>query len=78
VSALSRSFVIMIRFIARFLIISIGLVFLLVSTSARAQIGGPTSGRPGATDKVELLPGADSLVGVNKSTITFDSGKKAC
>ncbi len=63
-SALSRSFVTMIRLLAAFLFCS-----LLVSTPLLAQVGPPLPGRPStpgiaATDKVDLLH-ADSLVGVN-------------
>ncbi|CAN5270431.1 hypothetical protein BH09BAC4_BH09BAC4_38810 [soil metagenome] len=58
----------MIRLIACFLVISIGLGFLLVSTSASAQVSSPTPARPlatgGASDKVELFH-ADSLVVMN-------------
>ena len=53
---------------ARLLAISlIVLGSLLLSTTVLAQVGVSPSGRPpvGNTDKVELLPGADSLVGVN-------------
>ncbi|AQG79984.1 OstA-like protein [Spirosoma montaniterrae] len=40
-----------------------GLLVLLLSPGARAQVGG-MPGRSGAADKVELLSGADSLVGI--------------
>lgn len=43
----------------RFLVVFVALG-LLLSVSTRAQVG-----RPSSTDKVELLPGSDSLVGVN-------------
>lgn len=63
-SALSRSFVSMIRSLAVFLL----LCSWFVSADALAQVGPPSPGRPGApgnaADKVELLPGADSLVGL--------------
>jgi lipopolysaccharide export system protein LptA len=39
--------------------------FLLQSTGVRAQSGRPPQPGSSATDKVELLPGSDSLVGVN-------------
>jgi lipopolysaccharide export system protein LptA len=45
---------------SRFLVAFIFLSLLLVSASALAQVG-----QPPVADKVELLPGADSLVGVN-------------
>ncbi|WP_460939941.1 OstA-like protein [Spirosoma humi] len=63
-SALSRSFVSMIRLFAAFLL----LCLWLVSVDSLAQVRPPAPGRPVATgsvaDKVELLPGADSLVGM--------------
>ena len=53
----------------RFLVAFSLLVSLLVSVDTLAQVGYPSSGRPsaggGATDKVELLPGSDSLVNMN-------------
>ncbi len=68
-SALSRSFVTMIRLLAHFLVTFVLLCSLLVSADSLAQVGSPSSGRPpmpGATvEKVELLPGSDSLVGMN-------------
>ncbi|GAB3989211.1 hypothetical protein GCM10028807_13620 [Spirosoma daeguense] len=54
----------MIRLFARFFV-ALLLSFLFVLPTALAQVGTPSSGRPATTDKVELLPGADSLVGIN-------------
>ncbi len=68
-SARSRSFVTMIALRTHFLAAFILLGSLLVSVDTLAQVGYPSPGRPsaggGATDKVELLPGSDSLVNMN-------------
>lgn len=68
-SALSRSFVTMIRLLTRFLVAFVLFGSLLVSADLLAQVSAPPAGRPStpgsAADKVELLPGSDSLVGMN-------------
>lgn len=55
--------------LTRFLTAFILLGSLLVSADTLAQVGYPAPGRPSAggsvIDKVELLPGSDSLVGMN-------------
>ncbi|MBD2703253.1 hypothetical protein IC229_21590 [Spirosoma sp. BT702] len=54
----------MIRLISSFTALIL-LSFLFVLTPALAQVPTPSPARPATNDKVELLPGADSLVGIN-------------